>query len=351
MLKDWQSLRGDAFRSDKINQMLSQLREEVARIAQRSQSDLGMFPFRIYNFPSPMRRYQNTNDWRRIKVRGGFATPCGASTFSTTYPAIGSDMGASQFGITCGGPFGNTFLDQQVPPNSSALTVSDGVSSSWNEFLIANDDTTYAVWFSFVLPNSVNPGGFTNNYHYGLAACKRSDPTQAVILNTGEVFDCTNSWPTAFDINDLYNYKVGEVFVNNTAFSNVPKGLSISQFQFGNISLPGSPYGTNSGGSLSSREKIAMNFRGLYDDTILYYVGDVVTIIYADSTTVNSARQFIYDPDDTSIYNPKTLLSPMSTVSPQTNSPDPWKQLSKSPVDADYHNGAYDASKYYLRTA
>lgn len=342
VLKDWKSLREDAFRSDKTNQMLSQLRTEVARLSQRSGTGIGMHPFKIYNFPSALRRFHNDNDWRRLKVRSGLVNPNGCGNFGTIgYPAIGSDESSS-----VANSFGNTYMDGQVLPNSSATVVSDGITPTWNEFLLIEDDATYIFWFSFVLPTS----GKTNFYHYGLAACKESDPTTATILNTGETFNATNSWPS-MDINDLYNYKIGTAFINNTFFSTEPKGLLINQYQFGNIQIPGSPYGTNSGGSLSARNRIALSFRGLYDDTIPYYVGDTVTIIYADGTTVNSAYQFVYDPDDTSAFNPQTLLTPMTGTSPNGNSPDPWKQLSKSPIDADYHTGVFDITKYYLRTA
>lgn len=344
----WKSQREDAARSDKVNMMLSQLRTEVARLSQRSQNGLGMYPFKIYNFPASLRRYQVDDAYKRFKVRTGLAIVNGQGNFSDlTYAAPGSDAGSADTTLY-GGPYGDVLLGNfQTPPDSSVAVVGDGISSSWNEFVIHKNDTTYIFWYCFILPTT---GGVTNTYSHGIAVAESTDPTTAVMLNTGESFDATNVW-FGFGQNDLYNYKIGSVFINTTSLPTFPRGPIVNQTQFGNLLLPGSPYGTDSGGSTSSRRRISLNWRGTYDAGIYYYIGDVVTITYADGTGVNSLYQYVYDPDDSSIYAPTNLPGPMTGISPNGNSPDPWKLLSKSPSDADYHNGAYDASKFYLRTA
>lgn len=309
-------------------------------------------PFKIYQFPHSLRKFKSLDptEGLRFKVRDGKIFLPG-STFSTITTSYGSDQIHEGSLNPFSNDYGLTTL-AQIPPSDDSQWVSDGSTSTWNEIAIPADGQTYIFWWSACLPIAGGSwGGISlNTKTSGIAVCPTSDPTAAVLMFTGETFDATNVWPTMSDP-DLYNFPIGTVIVDDGTYDAIYPGwpaVYIQQIQFGHFTLPGDPWGTE-----NVNAQVAMRLRGAYNGARSYYVGDVVTITYADATGVNSLYQYIYDPPSGSNYLPYKISGggPLIGISPNGNSPDPWRLLSKSPSDADYHTGAYDASKYYLRTA
>jgi hypothetical protein len=107
--------------------------------------------------------------------------------------------------------------------------------------------------------------------------------------------------------------------------------------------------------SANFKEMAAMRFRGEYGSTENYFIGDCA---YIDTTTGGKTKrtEYIYYPASTSDYHPGkssglNLGFPIMNVDPATHNPDPWVIRSVCFLDADYVNGAYDGSKYYVRTS
>lgn len=341
----WKSQRHDAIRSEKHTANVSQIQKQLARLERRNSAGNGMHPFKIYNFPSSLRRFHNADDWRRFKVRDADIRLLGSVAANSVW---GSDLLTGSGTSNLYGDTYGLFEITQIPPTSNIQTNSDGLFSSWNEISIPVDHRNYIFWLCWILPTAGMDGVTLNNRPFGIAVCPEDDLTKAKIMLTLETFDATSIWLN-LPFSDAYNQYIGSVMIDDGLFAGLFPGwpqISITQHLATNIELTGSPYGT-AGGS-----KINQNFRGDYNALFHYYVGDVVTIDYADSSAVHSIYQYIYDPPADSIYHPINIPGRMSGVSPNGNSPDPWKMLSKSPKDADYHtDGSYQAAKAYLRTA
>jgi hypothetical protein len=322
ILHDWKSLREGQGRSSDNSQVTSQMRQQLARVQRKSDSNYGMHPFKIYQFPDNLRRFQNDDDWRRFKVRDGRVLFNGSFTSQVAW---GSDLAYTSGSVLQGlttDTYGLT-LGNQVPPSTSAQSTSDGVSSTWNEFTIPADHGTYYVWFSFVLPINGGPwGGLATNTHItGLAFCPAADLTKAKTMFTLETFDATTMWP-GIPQDDLYNYLIGTIVVDdgtlNASIPGLPQVI-VNQVRNTNIDLIGTVYGTNNGFQINQR------FMGTYNGANTYFVGDVVRRAPGDGFTYT----FIYDPTVGSAYQPWKVPGPISGVTPVVPEADPWRLLSK----------------------
>lgn len=317
---DVQSARRGRGLTNQISQLRSQLARE--RYQQRLTSE-GMFPFKIYNFPKNMRRFQNDNDWRRIKVRGN-----GTLSFNI-WPSQGIlDRGTDET-IE---PWSDVFLsvNEQLPSDASTVT------ASWHEVVVP-DGGPYAVIYQSVLPITGQLGIVNNDSTIGI--CLEVAANNTIILLSGETFDNSLN-PT----DSPYRKTLGVVYAVNGV-------LTIRQLSdhVSDVAEP-SAFFTGGGGDWSNPTVFGpypyltterrTRMRGKYHSSLPYYYGDIVyddreeTNALGDSGTYTYRYLSIYiaNDDDTSAYSPFTLLGPMINVAPSTHSPDPWFTLSRSKI-------------------
>lgn len=305
------------------------MQRQISALQNNKLSQSFLSPFQIYQFPQQYRYFKNANDWQRFKVRGGDSSFAGTTT---PFKQVQGTDGASKGGFFLGCPNqvylqgSNGFPFQQQPGDSSNITV------SWNEAIVPNDGFEYFFWVSLCVSESA---GLTNDL-WPVLMFGKDLATAIEMIGGTQILD---PWPT-FPYDDPYHRMVGSVLIDGTGipFINQPQNL-VMDFNVGELTF--SP-GVDVRPFVSNTRVI-----GEYSDDVYYYYGDVVTDIQGPPNTLS---QYVYLPanDITTAY-PFTE-GPINAIQPFTNNPDPWRLLSRSFIDADYHNGAYDGTKYYLRT-
>lgn len=335
----WKAVKKTVNRADSQTNTIAQLRSEVNQLKAQRLGLSGMYPFKIYQFPKSLRRCKNNDDWRRVKIRAGivrtdYPHPSVGQSFQD-WTAWGSD-GTNFSGLGLENPFDDIYnLSFQIPPSDSTA-----ISSTWNEALIPNDGATYDIWFSFI--DGTNDPSLIWPYGLFFGTGTPGLPYDgATSLYTGSTAITPVSYIGA---TDLYNIKIGSCIVSTGG--GVPSRLYIYQEVFAHPLYCRDPF-----------KYTVPRFVGPYDSGQEYFVGDLVTL---DDTTVSNLGfryQFVYSPPSSaSAYYPSTLMGSMSGISPLTHTPDPWFMLSKSPIQTSgsapaWTTGAYDASKYYYRSA
>jgi len=251
----------------------------------------GYFPFQLYNFPRNMRQVVNNDDWRRLKVRFGYVDQ------GIPY---GTDLDPSNaFTLS---PTDETFIQTEIPPPSNASFV----SGTWHEFIVPATDTYYWFWISM----SLTAVGET----FPVGIMVGTTNTDAYSLQSGNNH-LNEAWPT-FPNDDPYHFVIGKA----KASAGI---LSVVQFLYNNLDfnryiqpLPTVP-----------------RMRGAYDNSALYYVGDIVTVEdvstgIPDMATHMPIPYMLYPPFGSSFGSEN---GPVTTIDPLSNSPDPWYQLSPTP--------------------
>lgn len=319
----WKIVRDYQKQIHKLTNVVSQLQ------LQQGQSNgvkTGMHPFKIYNFPSYLRAYHNDDDWRRFKVRGGHYGGMFAITRGTDRQTSTSDS--------------DTFLmGNQVPPTDATA-----INDNWNEAIIPDaDGTTIYFWVSIV---SYLSGGIplidTPVIRYGPDQGFGTPDCTAVDLYNGDTMQEPLFRPS--NGSDPYRTIIGYVQING--FGMVKNQPYV--YQLVNTDINPSENFTPKVGSDVDGAPLTRGYMGPYDDTIVYFAGDIVSTDDDDGHGNHTLRMWYMYPPAGSIY--EVANGPIINIDPRTNTPDPWLLISKSGAQADYHNGAYDGTKYYLRT-
>lgn len=313
----WKATKQQSSFNQRLRNNVGALQRQVNALQQSRQSTAGFHPLKIYTFPAYLRNVQSADDWRRVKVRGAG----GNSTLGTINRPFGSDQAAL--------PDQEAFLQpncqQVVQPDG---TIWNGDVDTWNEILIPDDGDVYYIWMSFCVGTSL-----TVSTTPILCAGNDSAACYQVYDGTTEV----DPWPN-FPLPDPYHYVIG-------ACKALDGVLSICQIMYEYPSLPrfGEDYLTTSGVTTGFTR-----YRGDYNASAYYFWGDSITQTTPDANGNNWLYQWVYfnDPVTTSF---PFADGPIINIDPQSNNPDPWKLISKSPIDASYITGAYNAAKYYLR--
>lgn len=314
-------------RDTNLTNLVGMLQRQVNALAQKGTAPGKLSPFEIYQFPEQYRNFKNANDWQRFKVRGGDVSFAGIS--GSLKRVQGTDQ--SNFGGLLFNNPQQAYLQSnngypfQVPPGDSA-----NINVGWNEAIVANDGFEYFFWVSICVAEAA---GLPNFLWPVLMFGKDLDTAIEMVGGT----HINDPWPT-FPYDDPYHRMVGSVIIDSRGIpyinqdQNIVMDFPIAEYAF----------------STSDLRPIAnCRMLGEYSDEVGYYYGDVVTDIQGPPNTLS---QYVYLPtNDVTTAYPFTE-GPITAIQPFTNNPDPWRLLSRSFIDADYHNGAYDGTKYYLRT-
>lgn len=299
----------------------------VKYMLKREQSQFldGMHPFKIYNYPAELRRFVNDDDFRRFKVRSGEVW------FGPTWDAgTNAALGTDQSTYLHGNPFGNEPNRSQTPPTDATQ-----ISALWNEISIPADGNLYYFWYSTCLSGLLSSG----NTHGVLVGASASTATS---LETGQT-GLTDPYFDSFPVDDPYRKIIGSVLVPTSDLASYYYVGTPYVQQIANTSMHFPAVQTSKGVGRTA-------LRGLYSATVKYYCGDIV---YKDVTSGGRTKRTLYqyfaDTTIPSVYPPR--LGPILAVDPAVSTPDPWLAISTSFLQVDYVTGAYDASKYYLRTA
>lgn len=323
LLSAWKDQKSSSAQTDKATSVLSQTSSRVAKLSRQRNATNGMHPFKIYQFPSSQRVFQNADDWQRFKVRGGNVL-FGTNHSSRVQPALGTDQSSYIFGNN----FGDELLRSQTLPTTNAQ-----IAALWNEIVVPADGNQYYFWYSVCL-NGLLSSGSNHGLLFGLSS------TTATSMETGQTGLTDPHW-TTFPYDDPYRKVIGSVLIPTATVSplyiaNVPY---VTQKINGDIEIANA--------FTVSVEGPPVVWRSLYDAARYYFVGDqVYRLTTTGGKTIRSV--YVYAPDAGSAY--LSSFGPIAGVDPNTNTPDPWQLVSKSFTDADYVTGAYDSSKYYTRT-
>ncbi len=302
----WKGVADHSRVNGQLRNALSQQAQQLQVFGQtrRTQSPTGMFPFRIYQFPAYLRKFQNADDWQRFKVRS----------------AVSPFYGLPQIGINGTDrepyPYQNTFLTTELAP-SDATQISD----DWHEIVVPNDGQVYYFWISTV----TQTGGSPWTLMFG------ADPASATSMGDGTT-GIDDKWVNAF-ANDPYHYLIGSVSIspvelvppaapgNTTIGANVP---IIDQRRGDNFSLP-----ISSNNDFDDLKHFGTQYCGTYDAGGYYWFGNEVTLSRSVGPT-NLLELYSYTPGAGTAY--PTTGGPIIGLSPDTNTPDPWRLISRSIV-------------------
>ena len=321
----WKAVSAQSQVAGQLRNAIGQQGRQIQAINQsmRSQSGSGMFPFRIYQFPSYLRKFQNDNDWQRFKVRSG-GSPYSASP---DVSIVGTD--AEPY------PYQDTFLTTEVSPSDNTQ-----IGDDWHEIVVPADGTVYYFWISTV----TRTGGSPWTLMFG------ADPASATSMGDGTT-GIDDKW-TQFPLNDPYHYMVGSVAISPTATANGHTSIG------GNVPVVNQALGENlycvrssfSGATgLYESGYYQVQYCGDYDATEPYFFQNQVTKDAAGPGAATIIRTlYSYTPPSGTAFLP--FAGPIIGIDPATNNPDPWRIVSRSLLQGDWATGAYDASKYYLRT-
>lgn len=316
----WKIVRDYQKQIHKLTNVVSQLQ------LQQGQSNgvkTGMHPFKIYQFPDYLRAYHNDDDWRRFKVRGGnYGGPLSIVN-GTDRQVKGSDS--------------DTFLEGNQSPPTSAIAIDP--YGTWNEAIIPDADGT-EIWFWVSIVSYLVDG--TPEVHppvirYGPDQGFGDPDCTAVDLYSGDTMQEPLFRPSTGS--DPYRTIIGRVRLNfGTQIKNQP---CVYQMVNEDI-IPTENFCLLFGGV------IQRGYVGLYDLGTTYFAGDIVSTDDDDGHGNHTLSLWFMNPPNGSLYEVRN--GPIINIDPRTNTPDPWLLISKSGAQADYHNGAYDGTKYYLRT-
>lgn len=342
--KLWKKTRKDNAQLRASTQALERMQRQIAAMRGRKLAPDPWFPFKIYNYPSGLRKYQNNDDWRRVKVRMGWIQ----ADDGTLIPVDGCDYNGlplteiSSEGFNASATtdtyfnypvFGDAWQGQLPPDDSSDIYINSSISR-WNEILIPDDGTVISIWVcaSYDI-NGSDDLTVTSTPFVAFGEITDSTPfpdVAATSLATG--VDFTDVFPNSeYSSDDPYHYMIGKAWVENGS-------LNISQLQYDVIQAPlSAPIYT----STTARSAQTQRFCGEYDSSTYYYNGDSVCV-----TDSEWRATYILRPT-TDAYS--YMSGPVLNIDPSTNTPNPWFLLSRSPIVGTFTTGAYDAAKYYLR--
>lgn len=320
----WRDDQKALTRGGKTTNIVGQLQRQINQIQNRGSSINGLHPFEIYQYPSSLRVITSPDDWMKVKIRYGEVAQDG---LSGVYGTDGNETGIQFFGYQEYEVYTSPYT-QEIAKDATT-----SINDNWHEFTLTNDAAIYYFWVScsFVLNPLVLPEVFV-----GIDSGTPPNLTATSMYDGSTV---TDLWPS-FPVNDPYHFLIGTATINSDG--NVIIRNSLNQ----DIDLPvyqndiaQHPY--------LPLWKTDFRFKGDYDDGVYYFIGDTVTQISPDSNSNNWLYQWVYYPPEDTAY---TIQSgPIIGIDPQSNNPDPWKLLSKSPIDASYQTGAFVSSDYYLR--
>lgn len=340
--KLWQKTRKDNSQIRGSTQALERMQRQIAAMRGRKLAPDPWFPFKIYNYPSGLRRYQNDDDWRRVKVRMGHLFPPGNGLIRV----YGTDFEYDEFtndrtSITQDTYFNYpTFTNAtagQYPPDTSASiwvpTPAGTDPGRWNEIVVPDDGSRIYIWVCMCWDLNYPGDTLAGNYPFiAYGPYPETPPTvPATSLEYGTAFD--DVWQT-FPSNDPYHYMIGYVWVSEGQ-------LEIRQCVFDNITIPFGGY-TSYTEYTDDVDADLVTYCGEYSDSTYYFRGQSVSVTDSEWRSIYLMRP---NPSGDYVYQ----RGPIVNIDPTTNTPDPWFLLSRSPIVGTFTTGAYDAAKYYLR--
>lgn len=314
--KQWQRTEPLRRQIDSLTNSIGQMRRTIGTMRRGGNSFASLHPFKLYQFPTWMRNYHPSDEWRRCKVRFGYLItpeyqpPLGGAWGGGYNTVRGCDNGSD---FPNYGPEEEVFLTgSEIPPNDSTAA-----STSWHEIVVPDDGNTYYVWLSVCADAMLGTPGFDFVICYGTSAVNCTE------LYTGTTV--TDPWPaftgvSATPTSDPYHFLIGSLKANNTTAS-----LTINQFIYDNLFFGGTALQQ----ALSYSGGLSMRFRGEFDAAQYYYAGDIVM-----KTSTDFIQEYILfpkDPHDGGTYY--FGKGPVVGVDPATNSPEPWLLKSNSPRD------------------
>jgi hypothetical protein len=186
-------------------------------------------------------------------------------------------------------------------------------------FTVANGVSLYEIYYTASIPSAVNP----YPDRFGFVAVPDGDYTATILIADGTVFN----WSAMDGLHFNYAVRLGQVICDGAG--------AVTEIEQHDPLPP-----------LHMVGNYPMHFRGAFDNAARYICGAVVLTSDSDFD-----YQWILDVAEPGLaYSPSE--GPVVGVVPSTASSYPWRLLSKSPkVGAAYFNGAYDATKLYLRKA
>lgn len=326
----WRTQRQGQVRADRTTNVVGQLQRQINNLNILGQTALGLHPFQLYNYPKPLRTISHDDDWRRVKVHNGLVI-IGTSSF---YPKGSDGAGSAKQGFASYGDYEGYTFPYTLQQNSESGT---DFNENWNEFIVPDDGSVYYFWLSRCFGNNptVDPEIF-------VAKDEGTTPLiDATSMYDGNpVFDI---WPS-FPANDPYHFLIAAAYVDNGEFSGTPQ-LVIRQYQKDDIQLL--VYGSNSQTYLPDWT-VTPRYMGDWDTALYYFIGDIV-----NQTLTVSGKSWLYQwmfyPPEATAY--PIAEGPIQSIDPSdpANTPDPWRLISKSPIDAEYQTGAFVPADYYLR--
>lgn len=333
VLKTWKKTQASNARADMLTSLIAQLQRQIARVPTNQQSLSNLHPFKLYQFPTWMRRFHPTDEHRRLKVRfGGISFRGTGGDYGMEIPkGCDYDGAYPDPSSTFWGPDAESYISStEIPPNDSTA-----ISSSWHEIIVPDDGTEITIWISLcgaaqgTAPTGDQEASFI---FYGTSA------TGCTSLWDGNVGN--DVWP-AFGYDDPYHFVIGKAWYNTTDTYQAI-GLNYSQGLFENIrtNVIGKEATHNYGCCIS-------RFRGEYDASQYYWTGDEVLKTGTDFT--QRYALFPKGVGDAGVY--WYGAGPVHGVDPASNSPEPWLLVGNFPnvTTEIWATGAYDSSKYYMR--
>lgn len=305
----WEQAAPRYNQNNQFTNQLARLQRNMGQVQMRRQGLTGFHPFKIYNFPSTIRRFRSANDPRRFKVRCGFVefwngSAPGAAGASRVF---GTDLIGD--GVVTGQSLDDDIFtgNQQNPPTNGAL-----VSAEWNEGVVPD---TAALG---IVPNVTVWITLCNS---SIAPCVAYAPGESIVgptFTATSLFDgstFTEKWPYA-PWNDNFHRVIGHAEVLNGL-------LGFRQLLTENVNMPF--WNISNQPDLSSGPTF---YRGLYNGADYYYPGNIVKV-----ETGTHVLQYIFAPTSVDGYNWAYSQGPITGVDPGAGvvANAPWSLFSRSP--------------------